>query len=68
MIVLEELLLTFNCDLNIEKAHNGKEALEMIEKKNERDGRVYDMILIDLTMPVMSGEEFIVELRNREDN
>lgn len=39
-------------------AENGKEALEMCKNKK------YDLILLDLMMPVMSGIEFIKSLEN----
>lgn len=39
------------------EAHNGKEGLERIDKERP------DLILLDMIMPVMDGEEFIRELR-----
>ncbi len=45
----------------IHEAGNGKEALEILETV------WVDLVLLDLNMPVMNGEEFLVELRKRED-
>ena len=38
-------------------AHNGKEALETLSRKH------FELVLTDLQMPVMDGEEFVAELR-----
>lgn len=39
------------------QARNGKEGLEMIERERP------DLIILDMIMPVMDGEEFIQKLR-----
>jgi CheY-like chemotaxis protein len=44
----------------IHDAANGKEALDILETV------WVDLVLLDLHMPVMDGEEFLVELRKRE--
>lgn len=44
----------------IERAYNGKEALEKIEKAQP------DLIILDIIMPVMDGEEFYVKLRGQD--
>ena len=41
----------------IETANNGLEAVEMLEKKN------FDVVLMDLTMPVMDGAEATLRIR-----
>lgn len=41
-------------------ARNGKEGLEILEKE------MPDIIILDLIMPVMDGEEFYVRLREQE--
>ncbi|MFA6136612.1 MAG: ATP-binding protein [Sulfurimonas sp.] len=41
-----------NLNLHVEVANNGREAVEMIE-----EGREYDIILMDLQMPIMDGFE-----------
>lgn len=43
-------------------AENGREALKELEN------RVFSIYIVDLLMPVMNGEEFIRELRNRDEN
>jgi len=40
-------------------ANNGREALEIIEKET------VDIMVLDLTMPVMDGIELLIELHNR---
>lgn len=41
----------------IETANNGLEAIEMLEKKS------FDVVLMDLTMPVMDGAEATLRIR-----
>jgi CheY-like chemotaxis protein len=41
----------------IETANNGLEAVEMLEKKS------FDVVLMDLTMPVMDGAEATLRIR-----
>jgi len=43
------------------EAGNGKEALEVLETVWT------DLVLLDLNMPVMNGEEFVEEVRKRPD-
>ena len=50
-LLLEEM--KFDCDV----AENGKVALEML-KKNK-----YDLLLLDMQMPVMDGEETLEHIR-----
>jgi len=46
----------------VDQAENGKEALEFIKKAKP------DLILCDLTMPVMDGRQFLGEFRERFPN
>ncbi len=46
---------------NIARAFNGKQALEMVEKENP------DLIVLDMIMPVMDGEEFFIKLRTEKN-
>ncbi len=48
-------------DDRIHEAGNGKEALEVLETV------WIDLVLLDLNMPVMNGEEFAGELRKNPD-
>ncbi len=44
-------------DLMIEEASNARDALELCQRKT------YDFITLDLTMPEMSGYDFLTELK-----
>lgn len=44
----------------IVRAFNGKEALEVVEKEKP------DLIVLDMIMPVMDGEEFLTKLRTEK--
>jgi signal transduction histidine kinase len=48
-----------NYDVDIDSADNGKDALEKIKEEN------YDLILMDLHMPEMSGIEVVSQIRKR---
>ncbi len=47
---------------HILRAHNGKQALEILETHKP------DLIVLDMIMPVMDGEEFFVKLRTEKKN
>ncbi|MCM1122906.1 MAG: response regulator, partial [Eubacterium sp.] len=47
-------------EIATEHAENGKQAVEMME--NAADGK-YDLILMDVQMPIMNGREATVEIR-----
>lgn len=48
-------------DENMYEAGNGAEALEQLER------HWVDLVLLDLNMPVMNGEEFVEALRQHPD-
>lgn len=56
--VAKRALMPFEFD--IDECYNGKECLEKVEKKE------YDLILMDIMMPVMSGETAMRELKKIE--
>lgn len=47
-------------DFEIQRAYNGREALEKILDKRP------DLIILDMIMPVMDGEEFFIKLRTEK--
>ena len=56
MIVIEETLKEqygFKCD----KANNGEEAIEAVNKRKQGGNNNYKLILMDLNMPVVDGIE-----------
>jgi len=48
-------------------AVNGKEALEAVESAFD-EGQPYDLICLDIMMPVMDGQETLLELRKMEED
>lgn len=55
--VLNKAIKSYN--FLIDEAHNGKECIEKINQ-----GNTYDLILLDILMPVMGGEETIKHLKS----
>jgi|WetSurMetagenome_2_1015567.scaffolds.fasta_scaffold765595_1 CheY-like chemotaxis protein len=47
----------------VREASNGRDALEAIET-GKKQGRDFDLFLVDLLMPVMDGMELILRIRN----
>ena len=56
-MMMTELLEDLN--LNVDSANNGQEAISCIEKTS------YDIVFMDLEMPVMDGHEAVVHIRKR---
>ena len=57
MFVLDEVLQGIGGLSVIDQALNGEQAIEKIMEKLESEGKTYDMVLIDLNMPLMDGPE-----------
>ena len=47
-------------DFQMIPAYNGKQALELLDQERP------DLIVLDMIMPVMDGEEFLVKLRTEK--
>ena len=58
--VTKKLLSEFNFE--IDECVNGKECVDLI-----KNGNKYDLILMDIMMPVMSGEETLKELKKLDN-
>ncbi len=58
-IVATDLLKKWTSELHLDIAENGKEAIEKLEK------RIYDVILMDISMPVMDGYDTAEYIRNK---
>ncbi|MBA2745068.1 MAG: response regulator [Flavisolibacter sp.] len=60
---LQEMLLTLYPETEIVEAYDGLAALAIINDLQER-GRIPDVVVIDINMPVMDGRELIAHLRS----
>jgi CheY-like chemotaxis protein len=60
--LVESLAMALEGHCEVLTAKNGQEALEVILREQAAP---IDAIVLDLMMPVMSGEELIVELKKR---
>ncbi|MBN1250977.1 MAG: response regulator, partial [Bacteroidales bacterium] len=59
MHLLEDSLKMFSDKIVLDKAKNGFEAIQLAEKNN------YDLIIMDVRMPVMDGYEATEHIRNK---
>jgi len=50
--------------MQIDTAHNGRDALEKIQR---RGGGAYDLVLMDINMPIMDGYTSTIRIRELED-
>lgn len=53
--------LILSKDYEVDTAYDGKEALELTDKKT------YDVILLDLLMPIMDGKAFLRAFDNKHE-
>ncbi len=58
-MIFIEMLQTIDIDVDVFEAANGKEIIEVLEKKQA------DIIFTDIEMPVMNGIDFIEYLRKQ---
>ncbi|MEA3290031.1 MAG: response regulator [Campylobacterota bacterium] len=65
-LINQEIVLGLleNSGINIDIASNGKEAVELFEKNKE----LYDLILMDIQMPVMDGYEATKIIREQDSD
>ena len=64
LIVLEALLAELN--VTTTKALSGQEAIDIIKTNHERKSKVFDLIFMDIQMPVMSGVDTTRAIRSLE--
>jgi CheY-like chemotaxis protein len=58
-LVTKDVLLKYYPGIQLYRAHDGLEAIALLEEDE------YDLILMDLKMPKMSGNEAAMEIRNK---
>lgn len=67
VISVQRSIKKFDMNLRLETAYNGVEALSILQKKEEQERFIPDIILLDLNMPKMNGIEFLKEIKKDKD-
>ena len=65
LLLIHDVLKDISAGYIIEEAHNGREALETLEKCLQ-EGALPCLIVLDINMPVMDGKETLVQIRRTE--
>lgn len=63
-LVISEMLRDSGIEIGM--VENGREAIDLWAKENAR-GAGFDIVLMDISMPVMDGVSALTEIRDRED-
>ena len=64
--MVQEILLKKNADFDIVEVHNGKEALNYLQKAKERSS-LPCLIILDINMPVLDGKQTLAILKESDD-
>jgi len=64
--MMREILMKRKGDYTIEEVHNGKEALEYLEKAKQ-NAELPCLIILDINMPVLDGKETLSIIKNTAD-
>ncbi len=67
-MVIGRAIKRLGSNYEVTQAHNGIEALMMLRGETDVKLKRPDIILLDLNMPMMSGIEFLHELRSDPEN
>ena len=62
--MMRDILAKKNTDFEIVEVHNGKEALEYLEK---RSANPPCLIILDINMPVLDGKQTLSILKSKDD-
>jgi PAS domain S-box-containing protein len=63
-ILMKELLSNYNVNFDLVK--NGKEALDKFKENIKNNKSIYDLVILDMNMPVMSGSRAAMKIRDFE--
>jgi len=58
-VLIQEAMKDCDCSLQVERVENGQKLLERL-----RSGKLPDVVMLDLQMPLMDGQEALREIRN----
>ncbi len=65
LLLIREILESLNVTFEIREAHNGKEALECLERSYEENS-LPCLIVLDVNMPVLDGKQTLAILKGSE--
>ena len=66
-LLVERAVKRTELPIQLQRASNGAEALALLEAKSDSEQPPFDIVFLDLNMPIMGGFEFLETVRNSEN-
>jgi CheY-like chemotaxis protein len=61
--IMREVLQNLYCGHHVVEVYNGRQALDYLQQAQEEAGQLPCLIVLDMNMPVLSGRETLVALK-----
>lgn len=66
LMMMKEILMKNNQDQDVVEVHNGREALDYLNKAKQ-EGNLPCLVILDINMPIMDGKETLSIIRKSEE-
>ena len=65
LMLMRDVLSDMNRDCNIKEVHNGREAIDHLEKSKQQNN-LPCLIILDMNMPILNGKETLTLIKKDE--